>query len=150
MKTVVIAVLGGLLTLAGIGLLILPGPGFIVIFAGLAVLATRFSWAKKPLDYAQEKAEQGIEEVGKSPLRAAGAVLAALVLIVIGVLTIAGVDIPFLNAFTAVVLVLSGLFLVGSVVLARRQEKREEAKAHLPAATPGTAGAYRVAGPKAD
>jgi uncharacterized protein (TIGR02611 family) len=150
MKTVVIAVLGGLLTLAGIGLLILPGPGFIVIFAGLAVLATRFSWAKKPLDYAQEKAEQGIEEVGKSPLRAAGAVLAALVLIVIGVLTIAGVDIPFLNAFTAVILILSGLFLVVTVFLARRQEKLEEARAHLPAATPGRGGAYRAAGTERD
>ncbi|MBB3677453.1 PGPGW domain-containing protein [Modestobacter versicolor] len=150
MKTVAIAVLGGLLTLAGIGLLVLPGPGFIVIFAGLAVLATRFSWAKKPLDYAQDKAQQGIEEVGKSPLRAAGALLAALALIAVGVLTLAGLDLPFLNAFTAVILILSGLFLVGSVVMARRQEKREEARAHLPAATPGTAGAYRVAGPEAD
>ncbi|WP_369140093.1 PGPGW domain-containing protein [Modestobacter versicolor] len=150
MKTVVIAVLGGLLTLAGIGLLVLPGPGFIVIFAGLAVLATRFEWAKKPLDYAQDKAQQGIEEIGKSPLRAAGAALAALALIAVGVLTLAGIDLPFLNAFTAVILVLSGLFLVGSVVLARRQEKREQARAHLPAATPGSDGAYRVAGPKAD
>ena len=149
-KTVVVAVLGGLLTLAGIGLLVLPGPGFIVIFAGLAVLATRFSWAKKPLDYAQAKAEQGIEEVGKSPLRAAGAVLAAVALIAVGVLTLVGVDLPFLNAFTAVILVLSGLFLVGSVVFARRQEKRLEARAHEPAGTPGTGGAYRVAGPKAD
>ena len=67
MKTVVIAVLGGLLTLAGIGLLVLPGPGFVLVAAGLAVLATRFSWAKRPLDYAKDKAEQGIEEVGRSP-----------------------------------------------------------------------------------
>ena len=146
MKTIAIAVLGGLLTLAGIGLLVLPGPGFIVIFAGLAILATRFSWAKKPLDYAQDKAEQGIEEVGKSPLRAAGALLAALALVAVGILTLAGLDIPFLNAFTAVILILSGLFLVGSVVFARRQEKRLEARSHLPAATPGSGGAYRAAG----
>src|SRR3954447_17372868 len=86
MKTVVVAVLGGLLTLAGIGLLVLPGPGFVLVAAGLAVLATRFSWAKKPLDYAKDKAEQGIEEVGKSPLRAAGALIAALALIGLGVL----------------------------------------------------------------
>src|SRR3712207_5566074 len=99
-RSVVVAVLGGLLTLAGIGLLVLPGPGFVLVAAGLAVLATRFSWAKKPLDYAKDKAEQGIEEVGKSPLRAAGAAVAALVLIALGVLALAGVDLPFMNALT--------------------------------------------------
>ncbi len=149
-KTVAIAVLGGLLTLAGIGLLVLPGPGFVLVAAGLAVLATRFSWARKPLDYARDKAEQGIEEVGKSPLRAAGAAIAALVLIVLGVLSLIGVDLPFMNALTAVVLIISGLFLIGTIFFARRQEKIEEAKAHRPAGTPGTAGAYRMAGPKAD
>jgi uncharacterized membrane-anchored protein len=150
MKTAAVAVLGGLLTLAGIGLLVLPGPGFVLVAAGLAVLATRFSWAKKPLDYARDKAEQGIEEVGKSPLRAAGAAIAAAVLIVLGVLALAGVDLPFINALSAVVLIISGLFLVGTIFYARRQEKLEEARAHRPAGTPGGGGAYRVAGPQAD
>ena len=149
-KTVVIAVLGGLLTLAGIGLLVLPGPGFVLVAAGLAVLATRFSWAKKPLDYAKDKAEQGIEEVGKSPLRAAGAAIAAIALIALGVLVLIGVEIPFMNALTSVVLIISGLFLIGTIFFARKQEKLEEAKAHAPAGTPSGGGAYRVAGPKAD
>ncbi len=144
-KTTVIAVLGGLLTLGGIALLVLPGPGFVLVAAGLAVLATRFTWAKKPLDYAKDKAQDGIEEVGKSPLRAAGAALAALVLVVLGVLALAGVDLPFVNAFTAVVLILSGLFLVGTVLYARREEKLEQARAHRPAGERGTAGAYRAA-----
>ena len=145
MKTAVVAVLGGLLTLAGVALLVLPGPGFVLVAAGLALLATRFPWAKKPLDYAKDKAQQGVEEVAKSPLRAAGAVLAALVLVVLGVLALAGVDLPFVNAFTAVVLILSGLFLVGTVVFARRQDKLERARAHRPAGRRGTAGAYRAA-----
>jgi hypothetical protein len=55
------------------------------------------------------------------------------------------VDLPFVNAFTAVVLILSGLFLVGTVVFARRQEKLEQARAHRPAGRRGTAGAYRAA-----
>ena len=149
-KTVVVAVLGGLLTLAGIGLLVLPGPGFVLVAAGLAVLATRFSWAKKPLDYARDKAEQGIEEVGKSPLRAAGAAIAALVLIALGVLALAGIDLPFVNTLSAVVLIISGLFLIGTIFFARRQEKVEEAKAHRPAGTPQGGGSYRAATPTAD
>ncbi|MGY1856114.1 PGPGW domain-containing protein [Modestobacter sp. SYSU DS0290] len=150
MKTVVVAVLGGLLTLAGIALLVLPGPGFVLVAAGLAVLATRFSWAKKPLDYAREKAEEGIEEVGRSPWRAAGAVLAALALAALGVLTLIGVDIPFANAFTAVVLIISGLFLVGTVVFARHEEHVQVERAHRPAGVPGSGGAYRAAAPHQD
>jgi hypothetical protein len=149
-KTVVVAVLGGLLTLAGIGLLVLPGPGFVLVAAGLAVLATRFSWAKKPLDYARDKAEQGIEEVGKSPWRAAGSVLAALALVAVGVLALAGVDLPFVNTLSAVVLIASGLFLVGTVFFARRQERIEAARAQRPAGTPQGDGAYRAARPTAD
>jgi hypothetical protein len=122
-KTTVIAVLGGLLTLAGIAMLALPGPGFVLVAAGLAVLATRFSWAKKPLDYAKDKAKAGVEEVCKSPWRAAGSVLAALVLVALGVVSLAGVDLPFVNVFMAISLILSGLFLVGTVVFARHREK---------------------------
>jgi drug/metabolite transporter (DMT)-like permease len=150
MKTVAVAVLGGLLTLAGIALLVLPGPGFVLVAAGLAVLATRFSWAKKPLDYARDKAEQGIEEVGKSPLRAAGAALAALVLVALGVLALAGVDLPFVNAVSAVVLIISGLFLIGTIFYARRQERVETERAHRPAGTPQGGGAYRAARPTED
>ena len=124
MKTVVVAVLGGLLTLAGIALLVLPGPGFVLVAAGLAVLATEFEWARKPLDYAKGKAQDGIHEVGRSRWRAALAALCALVLVAVGVLVLAGVDLPFTNALTAVVLILSGLFLIGSVVYARRKEQQ--------------------------
>ncbi|MDK3257540.1 PGPGW domain-containing protein [Blastococcus capsensis] len=151
MKTAVVAVLGGLLTLAGIGLLVLPGPGFVLVAAGLAVLATRFSWARRPLDYAKDKAEQGIEEVGRSPWRAAGAVVAALVLVALGVLALIGVELPFVNAVSAVVLIISGLFLVGTVIFARRLEKQEQTRAHRPAGTPlDGGGAYRAARPAAD
>ena len=135
MRTVVVAVLGGLLTLAGIALLVLPGPGFVLIAAGLAVLATRFDWAKKPLDQAREKAAQGVEQVRRKPLQAAFALLCALALVAVGVVVLAGIDVPFLNAFTAVVLILSGLFLLGTVVYARVTKGQ--------AATPTTSGAAR-------
>jgi hypothetical protein len=61
------------------------------------------------------------------------------------VLALVGVDLPLMNAFTAVVLILSGLFLVGTVLFARRQEKLEQARAHRPAGRRGSAGAYRAA-----
>jgi uncharacterized protein (TIGR02611 family) len=120
-KTVVVAVLGGLLTLAGIALLVLPGPGFVLVAAGLAVLATEFEWARKPLSYARRKAQGGIDQVGRSRWHAAAAVLCGLVLVALGVAALAGVDLPLVNAVSAVLLIVSGIFLLGTVVYARRR-----------------------------
>ena len=126
MRTVVVAVLGGLLTLAGIALVVLPGPGFVLVAAGLAVLATQFEWARKPLDYAKGKAEEGLHQVGRSWIRAALAVAAALILLGLGVAALAGVDLPFVTTVTAIMLAISGLFLLGTIVYARVKQKRGE------------------------
>lgn len=121
MKTVVTAILGALLLIAGVALLVLPGPGFVLVAAGLAVLATRFEWARRPLDYAKVKAQQGIDEVARSKFRAALALLCALALIAGGVLGTVGLDIPFMNTLSAILLIASGLILIGTVVYARRK-----------------------------
>ena len=50
--------LGGIsVTLAGLALLVLPGPAFVVIPIGLAMLALEFAWAERLLDKALEQAD---------------------------------------------------------------------------------------------
>jgi len=120
-KRVLVAIVGGVLTLAGIALLVLPGPGFVLVAAGLAILATQFAWASRPLEYAKDKAQLGIDEVAQSKRRAALAVVGALALLVAGVLEIAGIDLPLVNVLTAALLILSGLGLLGTIVYARKQ-----------------------------
>jgi uncharacterized protein (TIGR02611 family) len=46
---VVVFVVGGLIVLAGLAMLVLPGPGWLVIILGVAVLATEFAWAERLL-----------------------------------------------------------------------------------------------------
>lgn len=46
-RKVLVGVLGGLLVVAGLAMMVLPGPGIAVSFLGLAVLAREFSWAKQ-------------------------------------------------------------------------------------------------------
>jgi len=46
-KRVVIAVAGGTVFALGIVLIVLPGPAFLVIPAGLAILAIEFAWARR-------------------------------------------------------------------------------------------------------
>ena len=53
-KRIVVAVIGGTVTLIGIALIVLPGPAFIVIPIGLSILATEFLWAKRWLRKARK------------------------------------------------------------------------------------------------
>ena len=45
-RKVILAVIGTTVVLIGIALIILPGPAFIVIPIGLAILASEFIWAR--------------------------------------------------------------------------------------------------------
>jgi len=53
-RRVVIAVVGITIVLVGVVLLVLPGPAFVVIPIGLAVLAIEFEWARRLLRRARE------------------------------------------------------------------------------------------------
>lgn len=46
-RRAVVATVGASLLIAGVAMLILPGPGIVVILAGLTVLATEFHWARR-------------------------------------------------------------------------------------------------------
>jgi uncharacterized protein (TIGR02611 family) len=120
-RRVAVAVVGGALTLAGIALLVLPGPGFVLVAAGLALLATQFTWAARPLAYAKDRAQVGMDEVAQSKRRAALAVVGAVGLLVAGALEVAGIDLPLVNLLTASLLILSGVGLLGTIVYARRR-----------------------------
>lgn len=47
LRKLIVAVIGGTILLIGIALIVLPGPAFIVIPIGLAILATEFAWARR-------------------------------------------------------------------------------------------------------
>ena len=52
---VVVAIIGFAIIVTGLALIPLPGPGWLIVFAGLAVLSTEFAWAERLLHYARRK-----------------------------------------------------------------------------------------------
>ena len=46
-RRVVVGVVGGTVVLLGLAMIVLPGPAFIVIPLGLALLGTEFVWARR-------------------------------------------------------------------------------------------------------
>jgi tellurite resistance protein TerC len=57
-KRIVVAIIGGTITLIGIAMIVLPGPAFIVIPLGLSILATEFLWAKRWLQKVRDMASR--------------------------------------------------------------------------------------------
>lgn len=52
-KRVAIAIMGTIVLLIGIVAIPYPGPGWLIVFAGLAILATEFEWAGRLLERAR-------------------------------------------------------------------------------------------------
>jgi uncharacterized protein (TIGR02611 family) len=53
-RRIIVSVVGVTVLLIGIALLVLPGPAFIVIPIGLAILATEYAWARHWLKRARQ------------------------------------------------------------------------------------------------
>lgn len=92
----VFALAGFVVLLAGVIMLVTPGPGVPVIVLGLGMLALEFRWAERWLERVLIRAEQAVDQVTKgSPVRQAAVVVSGL-LALAGVITaIILWDIPF-------------------------------------------------------
>ncbi len=67
LKRLFIAVIGGTVFLIGVAMIVLPGPAFIVIPAGLAILAVEFAWARVWLHKTREYIEKTRSRVMRTP-----------------------------------------------------------------------------------
>ena len=56
-KRIAVSLVGGLFVLGGIAMLVLPGPGIIVIVIGFAILGTEYTWAAAALERTKSAAE---------------------------------------------------------------------------------------------
>ncbi|MEZ5564751.1 MAG: PGPGW domain-containing protein [Gammaproteobacteria bacterium] len=60
----VVGIIGGTVVLVGVVLLVTPGPGILIIAAGLAILAIEFAWAKAWLS----KIKESVTPAGREAL----------------------------------------------------------------------------------
>ena len=71
---VVIGLVGAAVVVLGFVLIPLPGPGWLIVFAGLAVLSTEFAWAGRLLDFARDKVRGWTHWVGRQSWLVRGAI----------------------------------------------------------------------------
>lgn len=75
---------GWLLVVVGVAALALPGPGLLTLFAGVAVLSTRYRWAQRRLAPLRDAAMHTAAESVATSWRTAMSVLGATSLLVAG------------------------------------------------------------------
>lgn len=78
-KRIAVTIAGFTVLLAGLVMMVTPGPGILGIIAGLAILATEYAWAEHMLDKAKQRAGKAAKVATASPLRVALAVIATVV-----------------------------------------------------------------------
>ena len=73
-KRAVVAVAGFALLAVGVVMLVTPGPGLVLIVAGLAILATEFAWAERVLGGAKRRAKEAAHRARRVRRRQDGSV----------------------------------------------------------------------------
>jgi hypothetical protein len=132
-KRFAVTIAGAALLAVGLAMMVLPGPGILLIVGGLAVLATEYVWARTLLVKARKQAEAVQEAAVSSPLRTTGSLVFAAGLVAVGVLMLVVDDVawPVVESLldklwgpvTGAVLVVTGLILVTTTVLTLRAAK---------------------------
>ncbi|MEU5252199.1 TIGR02611 family protein [Streptomyces longwoodensis] len=79
-------VVGLAVVAAGVIMLPLPGPGWVVIFGGMAIWATEFVWAQLVLRWTKRKVTEAAQRALDPRVRRRNIVLTSIGLVVVGVL----------------------------------------------------------------
>lgn len=62
-RRLIVLVVGLTVVLIGVAMLVLPGPAFVVIPLGLAILATEFVWARHLLRHLRDRAQRTVNGI---------------------------------------------------------------------------------------
>ncbi len=118
------AVVGGLLVAVGVALLVLPGPGLLLVFAGMVLLARAVPALRHHVEPVRVRAMQAAEESVSSWWRIAGSTLVGLGLIGAGVAWGLVPQLPFSGWSTGGSLIVSGIALFALLCWSYRRLRR--------------------------
>ncbi|MFY4719927.1 TIGR02611 family protein [Streptomyces sp. LaBMicrA B280] len=79
-------VIGLAVVIAGVAMLALPGPGWVVIFAGMAIWATEFVWAQIVLRWTKRKVTEAAQRALEPEVRRRNIALTVTGAVIIAVL----------------------------------------------------------------
>jgi uncharacterized protein (TIGR02611 family) len=112
-KRLAVFLLGAAIVGAGLAMLVLPGPGLLVVIVGLAVLATEFAWAERALDRTTATAAAATTKITSNAAGRRALVLSGLCMVVGGALVVVLLGDHLLLGTSALV---AGLIALGTLL----------------------------------
>jgi uncharacterized protein (TIGR02611 family) len=98
---IVVGVIGTLVVLLGLVLVPFPGPGWLIVFLGLGILATEFAWAERLLDFGRRTFTAWLQWLGRQHVVVRAAItfgtLAFVAAVVLLTLHLSGTGVPFVD-----------------------------------------------------
>lgn len=120
-RRVLVTVAGVALCVVGIALLVLPGPGLLLVLAGLVLLANEYPWARRMTGPVRRRAIQASEQSVASPVRIGATALCGLALTGAGLAWILVPALPFGGVATGSSLIVSGIVVLALLVYSYRR-----------------------------
>lgn len=121
-KRLAYEIVGWLLVVAGIAALVLPGPGLLMVFGGLAVLSRQYAWARRYVEPVRLRALRGAAEGVETWPRIVASTLGALSIGAVGVVFLVKPPAPHWWPLEASLWLLggdwTGVTLIGSCIIA--------------------------------
>ena len=87
-KRLAVFLVGTAIVGAGLAMLVLPGPGLLIIIVGLAVLATEFVWAERALDRTTATAANAASKVTNNAAGRRALVMSGVCMVIGGALVV--------------------------------------------------------------
>jgi Putative transmembrane protein (PGPGW) len=120
-RRILLTVAGLALCVAGVGLLILPGPGLLLLLGGLVLLANEYPWARRMTAPVRRQAMRSAAQSVAAPLRIGATALCGLALIAAGIVWILVPSLPFGGVATGSSLIVSGIVLLALLIYSYRR-----------------------------
>ncbi|HKN97094.1 MAG TPA: PGPGW domain-containing protein [Pseudonocardiaceae bacterium] len=127
-----VAVAGAVLLAVGVVLLVLPGPGLLLVLAGLLVLASEFPTVGRYVEPVRTRAMQAAAVSVSSPLRLAGSATVGLLLVAAGIVWGLVEWLPLSGWSTGSSLMLSGAVVLALLVWSYQRERSPSGPSRRP------------------
>ena len=98
---IVVAAVGAAIVLLGLALVPLPGPGWLIVFLGLGILATEFAWAERLLHFGRRTLRSWLRWLGRQRLAVRALVSLVTLAFVAGIVGLTlqlSVGLPFVTS----------------------------------------------------
>lgn len=131
-RRIALETLGWVLVVAGLAAIVLPGPGLLMLFGGLAILSQQYTWAERRLRPVEQRALRTAAQGVQTWPRIIASTLGALWIVATGVVWAIRPDVPawwplndrwwLLGGWqTGVTLIASGLIALALIVYSFRR-----------------------------